>query len=227
MTTPWVLMYYYPVALFLNRSTNLERKEMTQLVKESRTSPVMDKVTRFFKSGLIILGLVASASVLTEVTTTKLEQLKELKGADITFVTVAERERQLSCLAQNIYHEAGYEPFEGKVAVAQVTLNRSASGNFPSDICAVVYQKSVIYSKVICQFSWYCEQPSRMRPINTAAFAESMAVAKKVLLEGFKLDGLKNAMYYHADYVNPGWGKEKIAQIGRHIFYSERPARRS
>jgi N-acetylmuramoyl-L-alanine amidase len=220
-------MYYYPVALFLNRSTNLERKEMTQLVKESTTSPVMDKVTRFFKSGLIILGLMASASVLTEVTTTKLEQLKELKGADITFVTVAERERQLSCLAQNIYHEAGYEPFEGKVAVAQVTLNRAASGDFPSDICAVVYQKSVIYSKVICQFSWYCEQPSRMKPINNAAFAESMAVAKKVLLEGFKLDGLKNAIYYHADYVNPQWGKEKIAQIGRHIFYSQRPARRS
>ncbi len=200
---------------------------MTQLVKESTTSPVMDKVTRFFKSGLIILGLMASASVLTEVTTTKLEQLKELKGADITFVTVAERERQLSCLAQNIYHEAGYEPFEGKVAVAQVTLNRAASGDFPSDICAVVYQKSVIYSKVICQFSWYCEQPSRMKPINNAAFAESMAVAKKVLLEGFKLDGLKNAIYYHADYVNPQWGKEKIAQIGRHIFYSQRPARRS
>ncbi len=200
---------------------------MTQLVKESTTSPVMVKVTRFFKSGLIILGLVASGAVLTEVTTTKLEQLKELKGADIAFVTLADRERQLGCLAQNIYHEAGYEPFEGKVAVAQVTLNRAASGNFPSDICAVVYQKSVIYSKVICQFSWYCEQPSRMRPINNAAFSESMAVAKKVLLEGFKLDGLKNAMYYHADYVNPGWGKEKIAKIGRHIFYSERPARRS
>lgn len=200
---------------------------MTQLVKESHASPVMEKVSRFFKSGLIILGLLASASVLIEVTTTKLEQLKELKGADMTFVTLAERERQLGCLAQNIYHEAGYEPFEGKVAVAQVTLNRAASGNFPSDICAVVYQKSVIYSKVICQFSWYCEQPSRMRPVNNAAFAESMAVAKKVLLEGFKLDGLRNAMYYHADYVNPGWGKEKIAKIGRHIFYSERPARRS
>ena len=200
---------------------------MTQLVKESGTNPLMDRVSRFFKSGLIILGLLASASVLTEVTTTKLEQLKELKGADITFVTVAERERQLGCLAQNIYHEAGYEPFEGKVGVAQVTLNRAASGNFPSDICAVVYQKSVIYSKVICQFSWYCEQPSRMKPINNVAYAESMAVAKKVLLEGFKLDGLRNAMYYHADYVNPQWGKEKVAKIGRHIFYSERPARGS
>jgi spore germination cell wall hydrolase CwlJ-like protein len=200
---------------------------MTQLVQESITSPVMEKVTVFFKSGLIILGLVASASILTEVTNTKLNQLKELKGADRSFVTAADRERQLGCLAQNIYHEAGYESFEGKVAVAQVTLNRAASGSFPSDVCGVVYQKSVIYSKVICQFSWYCQQPTRMKPINNAAYNESMAVAKKVLLEGFKLDGLKTAMYYHADYVNPGWGKEKIATIGRHIFYSNRSAKGS
>ena len=39
------------------------------------------------------------------------------------------------CLAKNIYHEAGKEPFEGKVAVAQVTMNRAASGQFPEDIC--------------------------------------------------------------------------------------------
>ena len=91
-----------------------------------------------------------------------------------------------------------------------------------SDLCGVIYQKSVIYEKVICQFSWYCEQPSRMRPINSEAYAESYAVAKKVLLENFRLDGLRNAMYYHADYINPGWGKEKVAHIGHHIFYSSR-----
>lgn len=198
---------------------------MTQLVQESITSPMTEKVTGFFKSGLIILGFALAVSILTKVTTTKLEHLSELKGADITFVTAAERDRQLGCLAQNIYHEAGFEPFEGKVAVAQVTLNRAASGDFPSDVCAVVYQKSKIYEKVICQFSWYCEQPSRMKPINGAAYNESMAVAKKVLLEGFKLDGLKNAMYYHADYVNPGWRKERIATIGRHIFYSDKPGK--
>jgi spore germination cell wall hydrolase CwlJ-like protein len=44
-------------------------------------------------------------------------------------------------------------------------------------------------------------------------------VAKKVLLENFRLPGLTNAIYYHADYVNPGWKKEKIIKIGRHIFY--------
>jgi spore germination cell wall hydrolase CwlJ-like protein len=164
-------------------------------------------------------------AMVTTVTQTKMQHLREANGmTEASFVTAATRERQLACLAKNIYYEAGYESFEGKVAVAQVTINRANSGDFPADICGVVYQKSVIYQKVICQFSWYCEQPGRVKPMHAAAYDESYAVAKKVLLENFRLDGLKNAMYYHADYVNPGWGKEKVAKIGRHIFYSNRSA---
>ena len=139
-------------------------------------------------------------------------------------ISLKERERQLDCLAQNIYYEAGSESFEGKAAVAQVTLNRVASGKFPNDICKVVYQKNVIIDKVVCQFSWYCEQPARKQYVNKARFEESEAVAKKVLLEGFRLDSLKEALYYHADYVSPGWKHEKVAQIGRHIFYKVRNA---
>lgn len=165
------------------------------------------------------------AVMVTTVTKTKMQHLREANSmTEASFVTAATRERQLACLAKNIYYEAGYESFEGKVAVAQVTINRANSGDFPADICGVVYQKSVIYQKVICQFSWYCEQPGKVKPMHTEAYNESYAVAKKVLLENFRLDGLKTAMYYHADYVNPGWGKEKVAKIGRHIFYSNRSA---
>ena len=38
-------------------------------------------------------------------------------------VTAELRQKQLDCLARNIYHEAGYEPFEGKVAVAPVIVS--------------------------------------------------------------------------------------------------------
>ena len=170
-----------------------------------------------------LAGFVICMTMVTKVTQQKMQHLREANNmVSETYVTAATRERQLNCLAKNIYYEAGHEPFEGKVAVAQVTLNRVNSGQFPNDVCGVIYQKSVIYEKVICQFSWYCETPGRMRPINGEAYAESMAVAKKVLLENFRLDGLKNALYYHADYINPGWGKEKVAHIGRHIFYSGR-----
>jgi len=138
------------------------------------------------------------------------------------FTTAAERDRQLECLALNIYREAGYEPFEGKVAVAQVTLNRAASGKFPSEICQVVYQKNIVYQRVVCQFSWYCDSVHRSRPINPAAYQESMIAAKRVLLENYRLPGLKTALYYHADYVNPNWRLHKLTQIGRHIFYAPR-----
>ena len=135
-------------------------------------------------------------------------------------VTAQLRQKQLDCLARNIYHEAGGEPFEGKVAVAQVTINRAESGQFPSDICQVVYQKNIVYERVLCQFSWYCDGPSAKKPMNGPIYTESMEVAKKVLLEGFRLPSIKHALYFHGDYINPKWGKQPVAKIGRHIFYN-------
>ena len=148
----------------------------------------------------------------------KLDTLKHAR-TNVSTVTAELRQKQLDCLARNIYHEAGYEPFEGKVAVAQVTINRAENPNFPSDICQVVYQKNIVYEKVLCQFSWYCDSASLKKPMNGAVYTESMEVAKKVLLEGFRIDSIKPALYYHADYINPKWGREKVAKIGHHIFY--------
>ena len=139
--------------------------------------------------------------------------------AESSQITAQVRERQLGCLAKNIYYEAGSEPFEGKVAVAQVTMNRVNSGQFPDDVCRTIYQKNVIYDKVICQFSWTCDRITGPKPVNSVNYDQSMEAAKKVLLEDFRLPSLKDAMYYHADYINPGWKREKVAKIGRHIFY--------
>jgi spore germination cell wall hydrolase CwlJ-like protein len=88
-------------------------------------------------------------------------------------------------------------------------MNRVANGKFGEDVCGVVYQKNVIMEKVVCQFSWACDSVHKNRPINKEAYNESYAVAKKVLLENFRLDVLKDALYYHATYVNPRWSLEK------------------
>ena len=167
-----------------------------------------------------VLGFVAVFFLVQSVTQKKFAVLKESAGVyNSDIVSIKTREKQLDCLAINIYREAGYEPFEGKVAVAQVTMNRVASGKFGNDVCGVVYQKSVIMEKVVCQFSWACDHVHKTRPINKDAYNESYEVAKKVLLEGFRLSILKDAMYYHAAYVNPRWPLEKIGKIGQHIFY--------
>jgi spore germination cell wall hydrolase CwlJ-like protein len=167
-----------------------------------------------------IVGFVLVAVLVQTLTATKFSGLKEKNGyysQDV--VSIKTREQQLDCLAINIYREAGYEPFEGKVAVAQVTLNRVQAGKFGKDVCGVVYQKNVVMERVVCQFSWYCDSTHRNRPVNKEAYNESYEVAKKVLLEGFRLSVLKDALYYHATYVNPRWNLEKIGTIGQHIFY--------
>jgi spore germination cell wall hydrolase CwlJ-like protein len=165
----------------------------------------------------IVTGLVLAFMVASKVTQSKMDYLRaQNASAPTTFVTVADRERELKCLAQNIYYEAGHEPFEGKVAVAQVTINRAESGKFPSDICKVVYQKDNALG--LCQFSWYCNGDVR-KPKNLAAYRESEIVAKQVLLEKFRLPSLKHALYFHGTYINPGWKREQVATIGNHVFY--------
>ena len=176
--------------------------------------------------GSAVIKLVSFVAVVTAVVTVTNLKLENLRAnnevARQGFVSVADRTKQLDCLTRNIYWESAMEPFEGKVAVAQVTINRVESGRFAKDICGVVYQKNMIYDRVVCQFSWFCDGSSKVRPIHPAHWREAEEVAKKVLLEGFRLPSMKNALYFHADYVKPQWGKPQVGKIGRHIFYAEK-----
>ena len=77
------------------------------------------------------------------------------KVIQITYNSLTqESQRQVDCLADNIYYEAGHEPHDGKVAVALVTLNRLQDPRYPKDICSVVKQKV----RSTCQFTWFCEK---------------------------------------------------------------------
>ena len=163
--------------------------------------------------GLIIVVLLTNFVILK-----KVDDLQK-REIDPDYMTATEVEKSLDCLAMNVYREAGHESFEGKVAVAQVTLNRVNSNKFPRDVCAVVYQKSRFTERVICQFSWYCDTKHRNRPVDDEAYEESYKVAKMVFLEDFRLESIKDALYYHADYVNPNWKLKRITKIGTHIFY--------
>lgn len=169
-----------------------------------------------------LIGLLFVVFLVNLVTTYKFGSLKDMVfEKPKSYVSAENVDRTLDCLAMNIYKEAGHESFEGKVAVAQVTLNRADNPKFPKDICKVITQKNVVMDKVVCQFSWYCDGMAMKKP-NDKAYNESYAVAKKVLLEGFRLDSLKDALYYHAVYVKPQWPHERITQIGNHIFYRNR-----
>ena len=126
--------------------------------------------------------------------------------------------QQVECLAKNIYYESASEAYEGKLAVAQVTLNRVNSPQYPHDVCSVVYQKT----QGTCQFSWTCNNVDTLVK-NKYQWEESLLIAKRALTQPFLHDIIAktNALYYHAVYVNPGWNKTKVvARIGNHIFYA-------
>jgi len=166
----------------------------------------------------LLIGLVIVVLLTNFVILKKVDDLQK-REIDPDYMTAIEVEKSLDCLAMNVYREAGHEPFEGKVAVAQVTLNRVNSNKFPRDVCSVVHQKNRFTERIICQFSWYCDTKHRNRPVDQEAYDESYRVAKMVFLEDFRLESVQNALYYHADYIKPNWKLKRIAKIGQHIFY--------
>ena len=139
-------------------------------------------------------------------------------------------EEDKHCLQQNIFFEARNQSTLGQVAVAWVTLNRVENSSYPTSICQVVKQGlknadgSMVRNK--CQFSWYCDGKSDRIPDNVIAqraWEDAGIVAEVVLLDWArsKASPVKDAVMYHADYVNPYWASSynRVAQIDSHIFY--------
>jgi len=128
-------------------------------------------------------------------------------------VKVKYSHREVECLAQNVFFEAGTEDILGKIAVAQVTLNRVKTGYWGQHICEVVHSPD--------QFSWTNdEERVNSRPTGPN-WTDSVLVAKTVLENGIRIKQLKYALFYHATYVTPNWhdNSSRIGQIGTHIYY--------
>lgn len=134
--------------------------------------------------------------------------------------------REVECLAQNIYFEAGHEPYEGKLAVAQVTINRVEHPEYPKTVCGVVWQQSKDRrtGRRVAQFSWTLDGRSDS-PKSKTAYEQAYAVAEEVLLYGTQSAIIgTETLFYHANYVRPNWSRrlERVARIGNHIFYQPR-----
>ena len=142
--------------------------------------------------------------------------------------------KDVMCMAKNIFFEAAVESTAGKLAVAQVTLNRVRSKNYPNTICDVVYEgrhySSGLPKRNQCQFSWYCDGRGD-EPRESKLWNDSQDLAKYVILrQGDLIDITDGATHYHARYIDaPRWaGQKKItAKIDEHIFYrGRRPSHR-
>lgn len=113
---------------------------------------------------------------------------------------------ELNLLARVIAAEAGGEPYEGKVAVGAVILNRVRSPLFPSTISGVIYEPWA-FESVANGLIWQVSNLSAA----TAAAADA--------LNGW--DPTYGALFFWNPYkpVSPWiWTRAIITQIGNHVF---------
>ena len=118
-------------------------------------------------------------------------------------------ETALLCLALNVYFEARSEPIAGQLAVAEVTLNRVASQDYPNSICEVVLQEN----QNGCSFSWWCDGKSD-KPTERHAFQQSKALAKMMIEDRLRPEQRVVAMIpgHHANWSKGWWTPAKRNQ---------------
>ena len=143
-----------------------------------------------------------------------------LSSSYLTDLVTAQFEKEVHCLALNIYFEARSEPESGQRAVGHVVMNRVAHPDYPATVCAVVKQGGE-FPLHRCQFSWWCDGKTD-KPINKKAWAQSMRLSRTIYL-GIMKDTTGGALWYHATYTTPYWSKvlRQGDRIGQHIFYLE------
>lgn len=161
-----------------------------------------------------------------------------LQATDITGLSVDTSKVDLQeayCLAENIYYEARSEDIRGQFAVASVTLNRAKDPRFPNTICGVVQQsvRSQITNRLVCAFSWYCENDKKGREIPVKnkdgsinqTVVDQFQVASIVaitVLSGNVEDNTRGATHFHnPNTSNPAWKGQltKTMRVGNHDFY--------
>lgn len=119
-------------------------------------------------------------------------------------VRVTSEDKEL--LARMVEAEAGAEPYQGKVAVAAVILNRVKSPLFPNDVRGVILQKGA-FEPILNGWFWQVTVSSSSRQ------------AVEDALRG--IDPSNGALYfYNPAKTNHPWFSNRVvtARIGNHVF---------
>ena len=117
---------------------------------------------------------------------------------------------ELECMAKVVVHEAGNQPRAGKLAVAQLIVNRRDSGRFADTICGVVNQPGQFF-----RTSSY--HPRR----DTATWASAVEVSREARRRE-SADVAPGAMFFRAAYAAPtGFfrTRTRVVTLGDHVFY--------
>lgn len=118
---------------------------------------------------------------------------------------------ELECMAKIVHHEAGNQPREGQIAVAQTLLHRMKSGKFGGSICEVANQPGQFFDTT-------SYRPSR----DSDSWVSAVDVSRAVLRGDEDDDVAPGAMYFRASSRRANSffrTRQRVGAIGDHIFY--------
>lgn len=142
--------------------------------------------------------------------------IQSIGSAAINSEGSAYSEEEVYLAAQLVYHEAHNQTYRGKIAVAEVLLNRVNSNLFPDSILEVINQKG--------QFT-NARRLKNIRPTEA-----ELEVAKRVLNGNLRAFNDPTILYFRNPEITSGlsasteknWGNLAYATfVGEHAFYSQ------
>ena len=144
------------------------------------------------------------------------DSIQNAKSIAVNTNSDAYSDEEVYLAAQLVHHEAHNQTYNGKVAVAEVVLNRVKSSLFPNNIKDVIFQSG--------QFT----NSRRLSNINPTDL--ELKIAYNVLNGSLRTLNDEDIMYFRNPKMTSGisaavdknWGKlDYVTHIGDHAFYSQ------
>ena len=146
----------------------------------------------------------------------KVESLKEntpTKDKTTNEGATAYNATDLEMMMAVIYCEAGYESYEGKVALANVILNRVRDKRFPNTIRGVLYQKGQF---TVVKTAKYKKALATYKTSNNKYMKESMKAAKAALAGE---NNIGKRVFYNGYRHETHRSHKNPLRIGNHLFW--------
>jgi len=154
-------------------------------------------------------NLITPTQVVFDTPAPKDQTLESLVAFHESDIDVENVDPETECMAKVVHHEASNQPLEGQLAVAEVIVNRTKSGRFPTTPCAVANQRGQFFQTAAYNV-----------PHQSPRWRTAIAVAR-LAQAGEWRPVAPGALFFHASYAGTGWAhrREFVARIADQIFY--------
>ena len=164
----------------------------------------------------VLANPIASSGTTESGSNTIQKSVQEINSTVVNSENGAYSDEEVYLAAQLVWHEAHNQSYNGKVAIAEVLLNRVKSGLFPNSISEVINQKG--------QFA------NSHRIKNVKPTEQELRIAYNVLNGNLRVLNDSDILYFRNPKVATGvsasvdkdWGSLDYATyIGDHAFYAQ------